>query len=454
MRQSQNEGKIPPHSIQAEEIVLGQLLLDEMAYDEIAGILTHECFYKEQHRQIFKAMTELYKKQEPINLLTLVNKLMGIGMLDAVGGPHFISEMSSKVSSAKDIEHHAAIVYEKHIRREILRTSHEAINNAYDETKDIYDTVEQIQSDTTNLFTQRSKTVTVGEAFQKSIKATTDKNSPVQYIPSKFEFINKKTGGYGCGQLTTVAARPGHGKTTWILNEALHMARMGIKSTVFSLEMKPEEIACKIASIITGIAPKKIKKGELTEQEWNAVNLAERDILDLPIDIETEYLTYSNIRSMVRKAIRRGSKIVFIDYLQLIGLPFMKGKSETDLIGLISRELKKISMELDFPVVLLSQLNREIEKRPPMSRIPRSHDIRSSGSVEQDSDVVIGLMNPEKYSIDEYEGESMANKYIPNVDKNRNGETGWDFVGIHNYMQTICDIQEIEINKGQEKLPF
>lgn len=402
-------GKIPPQALELEEAVLGGLLLDQDAVTNSIDVIHEDFFYTTEHREIFKAIRQLFYDSSPVDMLTVVQQLKKNGTLDMVGGAYKISTLTSRVTSGAHIEYHARILSEKFIQRELIRVSTETIKDAYEETTDVVDLLDKTETrlmeindnnfrsdfqDTQTLLYQAMQDI---EAAQKSGGSTTG-------IPTGFTEIDRITGGFHKGTLIILAARPAMGKTAFALSLARNMAvDFNIPIAFFSLEMTAIELMMRLVSSETEIPGEMLKKGDQLDN-WQNEKLKKgvEPLAKAPIYIDdTPQLSVFELRAKCRRLKQRYDiKMVFIDYLQLMhgGNDSKNGNREQE-ISTISRQLKALSKELGIPVLALSQLSRAVETRGG-SKKPMLSDLRESGAIEQDADIVMFIYRPDYYGID------------------------------------------------------
>ncbi len=430
-------GKIPPQAVDLEEAVLGALMLEKDALSSVIDILKPDIFYQESHKKIFEAIQHLFQKSKPVDILTVSAEMRQLGTLEMGGGAYYITYLTNRVASAANIEYHARIISQKYIQRELIRISTEIINYAYEDTSDIFDLLDYAEK---NLFeiaqnNLRRDTQKMDEVIKKSL-ATLEKlrtqTDGLTGVPSGFTDLDRITGGWQKSDLVIIAARPAMGKTAFVLSCARNAAVSFQKPVVvFSLEMSSVQLVNRLIAGEAEIEQEKIKKGNLAEWEWKQLHskigpLSESTLL---ID-DTPALNIFEFRAKCRRLKSQYDiQMIIIDYLQLM---HSKGEGQGGVgnreqeIGSISRALKSVAKELDVPVLALSQLSRAVESRPGANgKRPVLSDLRESGSIEQDADMVLFLYRPEYYGISEDEqGRSTIGVGEIIIGKNRNGKTG------------------------------
>ncbi|MGM9533198.1 replicative DNA helicase [Intestinibacter sp.] len=417
--------RIPPHSVEAEQSVLGSILLDKDAMISVSETLVPEDFYKEAHKVIYECMLKLYNSQSEIDLITLAEELRDQGYLDDIGGIPYITSLSTIVPTTSNIKYYINIVKEKSIVRQLISAANDIINLGYDSSAKVEDVLENAekkifdisQERTTNDFKQINQVLR--DTYDMIEKLYTEKNE-VTGLTTGFRDLNKKINGFQKSDLLLVAARPAMGKTAFALNLVQNAALKGDASVaVFSLEMSKEQLVQRMLSSQSNVELKKIKTGKLGANDWPRIIEAMAVLSEAKIHIDdTPGIKISELRSKCRKLkIEKGLDLVLIDYLQL-----MEGEGNNESrqqeIAKISRSLKILAKELDCPVVALSQLSRAPEQRA--DHRPMLSDLRESGSIEQDADIVMFLYRDEYYNPDT-ESKNIGEVI---VSKNRHGETG------------------------------
>ncbi|MEE1885566.1 replicative DNA helicase [Pedobacter flavus] len=428
-------GKLPPQATDLEEAVLGALMLEKDALSTVIDILKPESFYQESHKKIFEAIHLLFQKSKPVDILTVTAELRQQGTLELVGGAFYITNLTNRVASAANIEYHARIISQKYIQRELIRISSEIIHNAYEDTTDIFDLLDHAEK---NLFeiaqnNLRRDTQKMDEIIKQSLATLEElrtKTDGLTGVPSGFTDLDRITGGWQASDLVIIAARPAMGKTAFVLSCARNAAVDFKKPVVvFSLEMSSVQLVNRLISGETEIEQEKIRKGSLAEWEWQKLHSKIGTLTEAPLLIDdTPALNIFEFRAKCRRLKSQYDiQMIIIDYLQLMhGKGEGGGGNREQEIGSISRALKSVAKELNIPVLALSQLSRAVESRPgPNGRRPLLSDLRESGSIEQDADMVLFLYRPEYYGISEDEsGRPTAGVGEVIIAKHRNGETG------------------------------
>jgi len=424
-------GKLPPQAIEVEEAVLGALMLERDAYVTVADIIDTGSFYKEEHQKIFEAIKELSANEKPVDLLMVTQALKDKDQLDEIGGPGYITQLTRKVASAAHIEFHSRIIAQKYIQRELIRVSSEIQAKSYDDTMDVDDLIDFSESSLFQVAEGNIKKETVpikpvlNEAIIQIEKAR-EKKDGLSGVPSGFTTIDRITSGWQKTDLIIVAARPSMGKTAFVLSMARNMAVDHNRSVaVFSLEMSSIQLVNRLIAAETELGSDKLKTGRLENYEWEHLNRKISNLEKSPVFIDdTPALSIFEFRAKCRRLkMQHDIQVVVVDYLQLMTAGTDNRGSREQEVSTISRSLKAIAKELDIPIIALSQLNRSVESRE--GKRPQLSDLRESGAIEQDADIVMFIHRPEYYGIDEDEsGNSMRGVAEILIAKHRNGATG------------------------------
>lgn len=412
---SLQKGKIPPQAVDLEEVVLGAMMIDKKGVDEVIDILHPDVFYKSAHQYIFEAIFKLFENSEPIDLLTVSNQLRKDQRLEAIGGDFYLVQLTQKVASSAHIEFHARIILQKFIQRRLIQISNEIIEASYDETTDVFDLLDAAESklyEVTQGNIKRSSETAMELVMQakKRIEEISNKEG-LSGIPSGFDKLDRLTSGWQPSDLIIVAARPGMGKTALTLSMARNIA-VGQNTPVafFSLEMSSVQLITRLISSETGLSSEKLRTGTLEKHEWEQLNVKVKGLEKAPLFIDdTPSLSIFDLRAKARRlASQHGIKLIVIDYLQLMTAGgTQKGGNREQEISTISRNLKALAKELNVPVIALSQLSRAVETRGGSKR-PLLSDLRESGAIEQDADIVSFIYRPEYYKIDEWDDEERS----------------------------------------------
>tara|TARA_R100000935_G_scaffold14034_1_gene28265 strand:+ start:34872 stop:36428 length:1557 start_codon:yes stop_codon:yes gene_type:complete len=439
---SLEKGKLPPQATDLEEVVLGAMMIDKKGVDEVIDILSADVFYKQQHQHIFEAIHLLFENSEPVDLLTVASQLKKNSTLEAAGGEFYLVQLTQKVSSSAHIEFHARIILQKYIQRSLIKISNEIIEDSYDETTDVFDLLDTAESklyEITQGNIKRSSETAQQLVIQakKKIQEIANREG-LSGIPSGFDKVDKLTSGWQPSDLIIIAARPGMGKTALTLSMARNVAvEHNIPVAFFSLEMSSVQLITRLISSETGLSSEKLRTGNLEKHEWEQLNVKVNGLEKAPLFIDdTPSLSIFDLRAKARRlSSQHGIKLIMIDYLQLMTAGgSQKGGNREQEISTISRNLKALAKELNVPVIALSQLSRAVETRGGSKR-PLLSDLRESGAIEQDADIVSFIYRPEYYKIEEWDDEERSptdgqGEFI--VAKHRNGgldEIRLKFVG-------------------------
>ena len=425
------QGKKPPQAIELEEAVLGALLIDKNALNEVIDILGAEAFYKVEHQEIFTAIQSLFTNSKPIDILTVSNELKQNGKLEIAGGDYYLATLTQKVSSSAHIEYHARIILQKHIQRELIRVSNEILRDAYDETSDVLELLDESEA---RLFEIANGNIkknydSAQSLIQEALKKIEDiaQLQGMSGVPSGFTNIDRITSGWQSSDLVILAARPGMGKTAFVLSMARNIAVQHQKAVaVFSLEMSSVQLITRLISSETALSSEKLRKGQLDDHEWEQLHAKIKGLEKAPLFIDdTPALSIFDLRAKCRRLVSQHDvQIIIIDYLQLMTAgPTSKAGNREQEISTISRSLKSIAKELNVPVIALSQLSRAVETRGGSKR-PLLSDLRESGAIEQDADIVCFIYRPEYYGITEWDDDEATpcegqGEFI--IAKHRNG---------------------------------
>ncbi|HEY0273635.1 MAG TPA: replicative DNA helicase [Chitinophaga sp.] len=428
-------GKVPPQSKDMEEAVLGAIMLEKGAFDTVVEILKADCFYVEANQKIFNAMTRLAGKSMPVDILTVVEELRFMGELDTVGGPFYVTRLTNAVVSSANVEAHARIILQKFIQRELIRISGEILSESYEDTADVFDLLDSAESKLFEITNNhlRKNYDSIDRVLVNTMKRIEDlrnKGDDITGVPSGFPSLDKVTYGWQPTDLIIIAARPAVGKTAFALNLARNAAlhpKHPKGAAVFSLEMSSGQLVSRILSAESEIKLEKISRGKLEEYEMKKLMThgVER-LAKAPIFVDdTPALNIFELRAKCRRLVHNnGVGLIIIDYLQLMsGSADGKNTNREQEISKISRDLKGLAKELQVPVIALSQLSRDVEKRKDGNKMPQLSDLRESGAIEQDADMVLFLYRPEYYDINQNEmGESNKGETHVRIAKHRNGQ--------------------------------
>jgi len=425
--------RIPPNAVEIESAVLGCMIMDRTAMITVIDILKPDSFYFPSHQVIFEIIQQMFIDSEPLDLLTLTVHLRKRGELEAAGGLKYISSLTSRVASTQNVETYARIVAEMHMKREIIRTSQIAIRNAYDETIDVFDLIQQTEENhfaITESYTgkQSKKVQQIAKTAIEEIESARHNTSGVTGIPSGIESVDRITAGFQNSDFIVIAARPAMGKTAFVLTLARNMAvENDIPVAVFSLEMSSTQLIKRLFSAESEISTEKFRKGTINDNDFVKLHASIGKLVTSPLYIDdTAALSIISFRAKARRMVMEfGIKMIIIDYLQLMNGANANGFSGTreQEISSISRNLKEIAKELNLPIIALSQLSRSVETRGGDKR-PILSDIRESGAIEQDADLIGFLYRPEVYGlVQDEEGQPTLGAAELIIAKHRNGST-------------------------------
>ena len=421
-------GKVPPQAVEVEEAVLGALLVEPNSVPDVVDVLIPECFYKPANRLIYTAISSLAKIHAPIDVYTVSNEMMKTGSLEEAGGPTYLAELSLKIGAAAHIEYHTKILLQKYIQRELINISSQVQKDAFDDTIAVDDLLDAAQQKIFTLADRNMKRETqiiqdVIDAAIDDIQKAQEREDGLSGIPSGYTGIDKVTLGWQPSDLIIIAARPSMGKTAFVLTMARNMAvNHKIPVAVFSLEMPATQLVKRLLISETGLEAAKIKGGKkLMDFEWHQLNDKSAQLANSPLYIDdTPSLSIYEFRSKARRLkANAGVKVIIIDYLQLMtGPPELRAMREQE-VSTISRSLKAIAKELNVPIIALSQLSRAVETRGGAKR-PQLSDLRESGAIEQDADIVMFIHRPEYYGMEDENAIKGMTEII--IAKHRNGE--------------------------------
>ena len=427
-----SDGKIPPQALDLEEAVLGAMLIDEKGVNEVIDILSPEVFYKKSHQLIFESIQRLFRESEPIDLLTVSADLKKNKNFEIVGGDFYLIGLSQKVSSSAHIEYHSRIIQQKFIQRKLITISNEIISKSYNESTDVMDLLDEAESKLYDIAQNNIKgssetAQNLVIQAKNRIEEIGNREGSLSGISTGFEKLDRLTSGWQPSDLIIVAARPGMGKTALALSMARNISvQKKIPVAFFSLEMSSVQLITRLISAETGLSSDKLRTGKLAQHEWQQLNVKVSDLESAPLYIDdSAALTIFELRAKARRlASAHDIKLIVIDYLQLMNLGSSnKAGNREQEISTISRNLKALAKELNIPVIALSQLSRAVETRGGTKR-PILSDLRESGAIEQDADIVSFLYRPEYYGITEWDDDMKTpsegqGEFI--VAKHRNG---------------------------------
>lgn len=430
------DGKMPPNAVDFERLIIGTFLIDKKGLDHSIDLLSPDVFYDPRHQVIFAAILKLYEGNHPVDLMTIIQELKKEEKLNLAGGDHYIIDLTMGVSSSAHIEYHVRVILEKYILRSLINVSANVIDSSYKESTDVFELLDKAEQ---SFFEITNGTIKKGfdtanslvKQAIETIKSLKDKEG-ISGVPSGFRDIDKETGGWQNSDLIIIAARPAMGKTAFLLSMARNIAvEHKIPMVLFSLEMASVQLITRMIASETKISSEKLRKGTLDDDEWQRLfsNVSELENAPLFID-ETPSLSIFDFRAKCRRLVmQHGVRLIMVDYLQLMTAGSSgKGVGNREQeISMISRSLKAIAKELNVPVIALSQLSRSVETRP--GKRPQLSDLRESGAIEQDADIVSFIFRPEYYKISVWDNDeegqetSTENQAELIIAKHRNGAT-------------------------------
>ncbi len=423
-------GKLQPQDAELEEAVLGALMLEKDAYTIVCDLLKPESFYEPSNQKVYEAIVALGASQRPIDMLTVTEQLRVNGTLEEVGGALRVSELTGRVASAAHVDYHARIIAQKYLARELIKFSSLIQSKAFDESNDVDDLLQEaegklfeisqrnVQKDVTQIDT------VINDAI-KQIEAAANRESGLSGLQTGYHALDKVTSGWQNSDLVIIAARPAMGKTALVLSMAKNMSiDYNTPIAVFSLEMSNLQLVNRLICNVCEIESEKIKSGRLSQMEWDQLMTRVKYLYSAPLYIDdTPSLSVFELRTKARRLVREhGVRMIIIDYLQLMNASGMKFGSREQEVSMISRSLKQLAKELNIPVIALSQLNRSVESRADGKR-PQLSDLRESGAIEQDADIVCFIHRPEYYtrSTVDAEGNDIAGLAEFIIAKHRSG---------------------------------
>lgn len=438
------DSKIPPQAINYEEIVLASCLIDENSTSILVENFKSKLnvFYKRKHQLIYEAILNLFEKSEPIDLLTVSQKLKEKKNLEKIGGDYYLVQLTQKISSSAHLDHHCKILIQYFIKRKAIEVGSKLTEKSYKDEVDIFDLLDDIYFNIDNIHDWLS--IKTSKKFKDNVDELFKKiNSKHDGIPSGITSLQKKLNGYQKGNLIILAGRPGMGKTAFITSEALSMTKKNISVGLFSLEMTDRELTARLLSNYSEINTTAISNNQTNDFENRRMLEMKESFGKLPINIHDQgAMTPIEIKIQSKKWVRENDvKIIFIDYIQLMN-PGKKCNNREQEISTISQSLKALAKELDIPIIALSQLSRAVETR--QIKRPILSDLRNSGSIEQDADLVMFLYRPQYYDIKEWDDDNSPtqNQAEVNIAKYRNGRTGYTKVATRLEYMRFSDLEE------------
>ncbi len=440
-------GNIPPHSSDAEAAVLGAMLVNSEAVPKVLEILTAECFYHGRHVLMFKAIQTMFERGVTVDLVSLTDQLLRDGTLETIGGMHTLTDLSMRSVSSANVEHHARIVLERYLKRQLIRVAGEIISDCYDDTTDALDEVDRAEQRIFEVAEKRlrrsytSMHSLTKEAISKILAVAGSEGAGVTGVPTGFQGLDQILSGLQPSDLVIMAARPSMGKTAFALTVARNAASEGKAVGIFSLEMSAQQLVLRLIAADAGVNLQALRSGHLSREQVHELVTKVDDLIAAKIYIDDSAgLTPVEFRAKCRRMkVEHKIDLVIVDYLQLMHAP--KAESREREISMISHTLKAVAKELNIPVVALSQLNRTLEARA--DKKPMLSDLRESGSIEQDADVVMFIHRPEYYKIEKFEdGTDTRGVAEIIIGKQRNGPTGDVRIG---YRKDLAKFEEIDL---------
>lgn len=454
-------GHLQPQDLKLEEAVLGALLVEKDAYFHVADILTPKSFYDKKHQVIFEAIRRLHIEDKPLDILTVTEELRRAGTLESAGGPFYITQLSGGVSSSAHIEYHARIIAQKALARDLITFTSKIQTKAFDATTDVDELMQEAEGELfeisrSNLKQDFVQIDPVLEEAVQNLKKAAARPDGMSGIASLFTDLDKITAGWQKSDLIIIAARPAMGKTAFALSIAKNIAvDQRIPVAFFSLEMSKLQLVNRILVNVCEIPGEKIRTGRLQPYEWQQLDNKQKDLVGAPLYIDdTAALSVFELRTKARRLVQEhGVQLIMIDYLQLMNASGMSFNSRQEEVSTISRSLKGLAKELNIPIIALSQLNRGVESREKEGKRPQLSDLRESGAIEQDADMVILIHRPEYYKVyEDSQGRDMRGRAEILIAKHRNGSIGdviLTFKGQYARFQNVSDDEPTPL-PGQE----
>ncbi len=422
-------GKIPPQALELEEAVLGAIMIDKDAANSVFEVLKPEYFYSEINRIVFEAISSLYKEMKPVDILTVRDEIVKVKKLAEIGGALYLTKLTGRVASAAHAEFHARIIAQKFIQRELIRISTEIERKAFDDEEDVDDLLDYSQNQIFGLSDGTIKRETrqiddvIKEAIEK-LKEAGEREDGLSGVPSGYTDIDRVTSGWQLSDLIIIAARPSMGKTAFVLSMARNIAVEHKQAVgIFSLEMSSVQLVNRLIVAETELDSTSLRTGKLSQHEWEILDKKIKTLENCPLFIDdTPAISIFELRSKARRLVaQHGVKLIIIDYLQLMSSPSDNKGTREQEVSTISRSLKALAKDLNVPIIALSQLNRSVETRSGSKR-PQLSDLRESGAIEQDADIVMFIHRPEKVGID-FDEDNISTKGLAQIiiAKHRNG---------------------------------
>lgn len=450
-------GRVPPQAVEVEEAILGAMLIDDTAASKVIDILDESCFYKGAHRHIFVAMKSLYEKSSPIDIITVSEELKTTRQLDTVGGTYFLSGLSQKVPSASNIENWAKIILDKARLRKLITVGSQIVSLAFEETDDVDTLVDSVERDIFRISEDKSR-----QGFQEmkkhlvtafeQIEHYHNKPGGVTGVASGFRVLDMQTSGFQKSDLIIVAGRPSMGKTALVLSIARNAAVLAQKPVgFFSLEMSSLQLVMRLLCAEAEVDAHKVRTGMLPTNDWSKLSIGVGRLSKAPIYIDdTPALNILDLRARARRLkADKQIELLVVDYMQLVSATTRSNSTRQEEVAVISRSLKALAKELDIPVIALSQLSRAVEQRGGDKK-PVLSDLRESGSIEQDADIVMFVHREDYYQQEQMDRQASVVPADLIIAKQRNGPTGTVTIG---FFKNYAKFVEIEQHRAQEIPP-
>jgi replicative DNA helicase len=448
-------GKIQPQALELEKVVIGALLLEKDAFAIVSEILRPECFYDKRHELIFASIVDLNSNGRPVDMLTVIEQLKKKGELKVAGDISYVSELTTNITSTVHLEYHSKIIAQKFIARELIRFSGLVQGKAFDESVDIEDLMQETEAQLFELSQRNIKkdAVQINPIINQAVKAiqkAAQIKEGLSGLSSGFTDLDKLTSGWQNSDLVIIAARPAMGKTAFVLSMAKNMAvNFNTPVAIFSLEMSNIQLVNRLIVNVCELSSDKIKSGRLEPYEWEQLDRKLTELYDAPIYVDdTPSLSVFELRTKARRLVKEHHvKCIIIDYLQLMNASGMTYGSREQEVSVISRSLKGLAKELNIPILALSQLNRGVEARSGEGKRPQLSDLRESGAIEQDADMVCFIHRPEYYGIKtSSDGKDLTGLAEIIVAKHRNGAVDDVWLSFKNSYVRFDNLQDIGIS--------
>ncbi len=452
-------GKVPPQAPELEEAVLGACMLEKDTFAQVLEVIqSEECFYMDAHQKIYGAMRRLFDKGTPVDLLTITEELRKTNELEIIGGAYYLTRLTMSVLSSAHVEAHARIVMEKFIQRELIRISGSVISDAYEDSTDVFDLLDKAESGLYEITDKhlRKNFRSLQDVLVRTMNEIDEnrkKTDDITGVPSGFAALDRLTAGWQKTDLIILAARPSVGKTAFALNLAMNAAMNAGRQfpvAVFSLEMGAGQIVKRMLSAVTDVSMESITRGKMAEHEFIQMSQRMGKLAQAKIFLDDQAaLNIFELRAKARRLKQKHNiELILIDYLQLMQANVDKSGNREQEISKISRDLKALAKELEVPIIALSQLNRSVETRKE-SKIPQLSDLRESGAIEQDADLVMFLYRPEYHGItNDAMGETIEGETQIHIAKHRNGSTGMEKVRFIKEFQKFVDMEDNRFGQG------